>query len=78
MKYKFVMFQLALLSVVNRELAEKFPSPETYILLGDAYMSIQEVCMSLYSVHICTSIYLSNNLCIVLFAHFSQHLISFQ
>ena len=31
--------------IVDSELAEKLPSPETYILLGDAYMSIQEVCL---------------------------------
>jgi len=34
---------------IDRELAEKFPSPETYILLGDAYMSIQEVCIFILS-----------------------------
>jgi len=37
--------QHTVVCVVDRELAEKFPSPETYILLGDAYMSIQEVCI---------------------------------
>lgn len=29
--------------VQNRELVEKVPSPHTYLLLGDAYMDIQEV-----------------------------------
>lgn len=29
--------------VVLREMVEKMPSPHTYLLLGDAYMNIQEV-----------------------------------
>lgn len=28
-----------------RELVEKNPTPQTEMLLGDAYMAIQEVCM---------------------------------
>ena len=28
--------------MILRELAEKYPSPQTSLLLGDAYMSIQE------------------------------------
>ena len=46
--FEFVVIscsQLALCVIcwLCRELAEKFPTTETYILLGDAYMSIQEV-----------------------------------
>lgn len=29
--------------LISRELVEKNPAPQTYLLLGDAYMSIQEV-----------------------------------
>ena len=41
-EWEFVFF------VADRELAEKFPSPETYNLLGDAYMNIQEVCKNIH------------------------------
>lgn len=30
--------------IFHREMVEKLPSPHTYLLLGDAYMNIQEVC----------------------------------
>lgn len=31
------------ISILNRDLVEKMPSSHTYLLLGDAYMNIQEV-----------------------------------
>lgn len=31
------------LCILTREMVDKLPSPHTYLLLGDAYISIQEV-----------------------------------
>lgn len=31
------------LRIFTREMVDKLPSPHTYLLLGDAYISIQEV-----------------------------------
>ena len=31
------------LCLYSREMVEKLPSPHTYLLLGDAYINIQEV-----------------------------------
>lgn len=39
--------------VLNRDLVEKMPSSHTYLLLGDAYINIQEVGIKLpYILHI--------------------------
>ena len=34
---------LSRLHLISREMAERMPSPRSFLLLGDAYMNIQEV-----------------------------------
>lgn len=39
----FVFSILNRVGLISREIAERMPSPRSFLLLGDAYMNIQEV-----------------------------------
>lgn len=38
-----VFNMLSRVGLISREIAERIPSPRSFLLLGDAYMNIQEV-----------------------------------
>lgn len=38
-----VFNMLSRVVLISREIAERIPSPRSFLLLGDAYMNIQEV-----------------------------------